>query len=103
MKLVQLPIFSGDPDTPGEAVYVHPDNVGMVEVGMADPPASQVWLKVGVPMLLVEGSPQRVAAIVDAGAMGRSPDDFRDRAHTALGERMADGRPLRPGEVIPVR
>lgn len=103
MKLVQLRIYSGDPETPGEAVYVAPDNVGMVENGMADPPASQVWLKVGVPMLLVEGSPQRVAAMVDAALMGRTHDDFRDRAHTALGERMADGRPLRPGEVIPVR
>lgn len=66
MKLVQLRIYSGDPETPGEAVYVAPDNVGMVEVGMADPPAAQVWLKVGVPMLLVEGSARSVAAMVDA-------------------------------------
>jgi hypothetical protein len=73
MKLVQLRIFSGDPETPGEAVYVHPDNVGMVEVGMADPPASQVWLKVGVPMLLVEGSPETVAALIAEDGIRRAP------------------------------
>lgn len=67
MKLVQLRIFSGDSDMPGETVYVAPDNVGMIEVGMADPPASQVWLKVGTPMLLVEGSPETVTARVNAG------------------------------------
>ncbi|MET3483123.1 hypothetical protein [Methylobacterium sp. 1973] len=67
MKLVQLRIYSGDPETPGEAVYIAPDNVGMVEVGMADPPAAQVWLKVGTPMLLVEGSAETVTARVNTG------------------------------------
>lgn len=73
MKLVQLRIFSGDPETPGEAVYVHPDNVGMIEVGMADPPASQVWLKVGTPMLLVDGSPETIAALVADDGIRRMP------------------------------
>jgi hypothetical protein len=73
MKLVQLRIFSGDPETPGEAVYVHPDNVGMIEVGMADPPASQVWLKVGTPMLLVEGAPETVAALIAEDGIRRAP------------------------------
>ncbi|MBN4095639.1 hypothetical protein [Methylobacterium sp. OT2] len=73
MKLVQLRIYSGDPETPGEAVYVAPDNVGMVESSMADPPASQVWLKVGVPMLLVEGSPETVAALIAEDGIRRAP------------------------------
>lgn len=73
MKLVQLRIYSGDPETPGEAVYVAPENVGMVEVGMADPPAAQVWLKVGTPMLLVEGSPETVAALIAEDGIRRAP------------------------------
>ncbi|MGN8092816.1 hypothetical protein [Methylobacterium sp. 22177] len=73
MKLVQLRIFSGDPETPGEAIYVHPDNVGMIEVGMADPPASQVWLRVGTPMLLVDGSPETVAALIAEDGIRHMP------------------------------
>ena len=88
MKLVQLRIYSGDPDTPGEAVYVAPDNVGMIENGMADPPASQVWLKVGVPMLLVEGSPETVAALVADDGIRRMPPPGRpipEHAHRTSG------------------
>ena len=73
MRLVHLRTFTGDPATPGEPVYVAPDNVGMVANAMLEPPASEVWLKVGTPMLLVDGSPERVAAMVDAALTDGRP------------------------------
>lgn len=73
MRLVELRTFTGDPAVEGEPVFVAPDNVGMVAVAMADPPAAEVWLKVGTPMLLVEGSAQAVSELLAEGKVDRLP------------------------------
>ena len=65
MRLVPLRTFVGIPGE-GDPVFVAPDNVGVVLPSMPDPPSCEVWLKAGPPMLLVDGSAERVAAMVDA-------------------------------------
>ena len=67
MRLVQLRTFTGVPGE-GEPVFVAPDNVGMVAPAMSDPPVTEVWLKVGTPMLMVEGSAEDVAARISAAS-----------------------------------
>ncbi|SFV11695.1 MULTISPECIES: hypothetical protein [unclassified Methylobacterium] len=73
MRLVELRTFTGDPSAEGEPVFVAPDNVGMVAVAMADPPAAEVWLKVGTPMLLVDGSARAVSELLAEGKVDRLP------------------------------
>lgn len=73
MRLVELRTFTGDPAVEGEPVFVAPDNVGMVAVAMADPPAAEVWLKVGTPMLLVDGSAQAISELLAEGKVDRLP------------------------------
>lgn len=72
MRLVQLRTFTGIPGE-GDLVFVAPDNVGMVAPAMVDPPICEVWLKVGTPMLMVEGSAEAVAALIADDGVQRLP------------------------------
>lgn len=73
MRLVELRTFTADPAVKGDPVFVAPDNVGMIAVAMADPPAAEVWLKVGAPMLVVDGSAEAVSALLAEGKVDRLP------------------------------